>query len=70
MSILAMLDFLNNEVNIGDKVVFLPVKSWKPYEIQYGIVENITSKETGAWCKSLNNDKRIIRYQNQIIKLN
>lgn len=66
-----MKDLLNIEVNIGDKVAFIPSKKCTPYEMQYGIVEKLTKDNTAAWCKSLNNDyPPIIRWQHQLIKLN
>lgn len=65
-----MLDLLNNEINIGDKIAFLPHKEWRPTEIQYGIIEKLTKNNNSVWCKSLNNDKTILRFSHQIIKLN
>lgn len=66
-----MKDLLNIEVNIGDKVAFIPSTKRTPYEIQYGIVEKLTKDNTAAWCKSLNNDyPPIIRRSHQLIKLN
>lgn len=66
-----MRDLLNNEINIGDKIAFLPSTNWKPYEIQYGIVEKLTKDNNGAYCKSLSqNYPAIVRYSHQIIKLN
>ena len=66
-----MVDLLNNEVNIGDKIAFLPLKKWRPAEIQYGIVEKMSKDNAAAWCKSLNSEhKSLLRYGYQLIKLN
>ena len=66
-----MVDLLNNEVNIGDKIAFLPLKKWRPAEIQYGIVKKISKDNAAAWCKSLNGEhKLLLRYGYQVIKLN
>ena len=66
-----MVDLLNNEVNIGDKIAFLSHKNWRPTEIQYGIVEKMSKDNAAAWCKSLNGEhKLLLRYGYQLIKLN
>ena len=66
-----MVDLLNIEVNIGDKVAFLPHKDWRPTEIQYGIVEKMAKGNGAAWCKSLNSEHNLLlRYGHQLIKLN
>lgn len=66
-----MVDLLNNEIKIGDKVAFIPSKNNTPYVIQYGIVETLTKDNNGAWCKSISsNNPVILRYFNQLIKLN
>ena len=66
-----MVDLLNNEINIGDKIAFLPLKKWRPVEIQYGIVEKMSKDNAAAWCKSLNGEhKSLLRYGYQLIKLN
>lgn len=67
-----MKDLLNNDINIGDKIAFLPRKenyNGFQYNIHYGIVTSLSN--SGAWCKSISEPsyKEILRYQHQIIKL-
>lgn len=67
-----MKDLLNNDVNIGDKVAFVPKKeSGFSYKIHYGIITEIAKTNNGVYCKSLNepNMNKILRKSNQIIKL-
>ena len=67
----AMKDLLNNDINIGDKIAFLPHKEWKPTNLQYGIITHMTKDNTACYCKSLNEENRseILRFSHQVIKL-
>ena len=67
-----MVDLLNVEIKVGDKIAFLPSKNWfSSYSMQYGIVEKLGKRNTGCWCKTLSSDnKSVFRYGDQIIKLN
>lgn len=66
-----MIDILDNEINIGDKVVF-PMGFCERKELDYGLVENITKNDTGCWCKSFKHKEypSVLRKSHQIIKLN
>ena len=65
-----MIDLLNNELNIGDKVAFLPNTKTMKYEIQYGIISAFTKDKNKAYCLSLNsNNNVLLRSSNMIIKL-
>ena len=46
-----MLDILDNEICIGDKVVF-PVAFYERKELDYGIVEKLSKDGKTCWCKS------------------
>lgn len=66
-----MLDIIQNEIKIGDKVSFIPPKRWHPQSLQYGIVIKMSNNNEACYCKSLNyNHDVVLRYSNQIIKLN
>ncbi len=64
-----MIDLLNNELNVGDKIVFLPKKKSTKYEIQYGIISGFSKNNNKAYCYSLNNNGVCIRNSNMIVKL-
>lgn len=66
-----IVDILNNEINIGDKVVFVPYSCDAKQEIWFGIVTRYASSTAGVYIKPLSNncDKEILRYSNQIAKI-
>jgi len=63
-----MLDFLDNEINIGDKVIFA-IPFGRRKELDYGIVESFTKNKNSCYCKSFKYDKTILRYSNQLVKM-
>ena len=66
-----MVDLFNNEIHIGDKVVF-PKSNTRKKIMDYGIVESLSESGNGCFCKSLIykcDSKKILRYSNQIVKL-
>lgn len=70
-----MKDLLENDLEVGDKIAFLPRKEIHggfQYNIQYGEVTRINSDNNAAYCKSLSERdySEIMRYHHQIIKLN
>lgn len=69
-----MIDILGRDINIGDKVAFLPHQEWKPQQMQYGIVVRMTHENGSCYCKSLNDNNHkfyeLLRHSHQIIKIN
>lgn len=63
-------DILDNEVNIGDKVAFVPYSCDENQALWYGIVIRKANTCPGVYIKPLSAecDKEILRYNNQIIK--
>lgn len=64
-----MVDLFNNEIHIGDKVVF-PKSNTRRKIMDYGIVESLSA--SGCFCKSLiykHGSEKILRHSNQIVKL-
>ena len=65
-SFISMLDFMKNEVKVGDKVVFAPAGAYAG--ICVGIVAKITKKQigiekdTGYAGRHLNRDKKDLYY--------
>jgi hypothetical protein len=65
-----MLDLLDNEISIGDKIVFSKANTNKK-DLDYGIVENLSKSGKSCRCKSLTQDNNsVIRKGNQIVKVN
>jgi len=66
-----MVDLFNNEIHIGDKVVF-PKSNTHRKIMDYGIVESLSESGKGCFCKSLiykRGTEKILRHSNQIVKL-
>lgn len=64
-----MVDLLNNEIHIGDKVAF-PIARSDRKELDYGIVKKLTKNKTSCWCKSFNYETpEILRKSYQIVKI-
>lgn len=63
-------DILDNEINIGDKVVFIPYDCDERGSLWYGIVSRMANTCAAVYVKALSNDcdKEILRYSNQIAK--
>lgn len=63
-------DILDNEINIGDKVVFIPYNCDEKSSLWYGMVVRKANTCPGVYIKPLSNDcdKEILRYSNQIAK--
>ena len=68
-----MKDIINNDINVGDKVAFLPRKENHrfQYNLHYGMVTKLTENKTAAYCKSISEKDypELLRYSHQIIKL-
>ena len=64
-----MKDLLDNDICIGDKVVF-PAAIIDRKELDYGIFEKLSKNVKSCWCKSFRyNIKGINRKHHQIIKI-
>ena len=64
-----MKDLLDNDICIGDKVVF-PAALIDRKELDYGIVEKLSDNGKSCWCKSFRyNIQGINRKHHQIIKI-
>jgi len=72
-----MKDMFDNDVFIGDKLIFIPPKYSGKHEVylsnilHYGMVIKLTKDNKGCYIKSLNSnwDEPILRYQYQIYKI-
>ena len=64
-----MKDLLDNDICIGDKVVF-PTALIDRKELDYGIVEKLSKNGKSCCCKSFKDDyTKIYRKSNQIVKI-
>lgn len=65
-----MKDLLDNELNIGDNIAFLPRKL-DSFNIQYGVITKLTDNDYAAYCKSISEPTydELIRYKHQILKI-
>lgn len=64
-----MKDLLDNDICIGDKVVF-PAAIIDRKELDYGIVEKLSKNGKSCCCKSFKDDyTKIYRKSNQIVKI-
>ena len=64
-----MKDLLDNDICIGDKVVF-PAAIIDRKELDYGIVEKLSENGKSCCCKSFKDDYiKIYRKSNQIVKI-
>lgn len=63
-----MKDLLDNDICIGDKVVF-PIAYFERKELDYGIVEKMTKDGKACWCKSFRYTfPAVLRRTYQVIK--
>lgn len=64
-------DILDNEINIGDKVVFVPYKCDANQELWFGVVTRYANTSPAVYIRSLSsdNDKEFLRYSKQIVKI-
>ena len=64
-----MTDLLDNEICIGDKVVF-PVAYYERKELDYGIIERLSKDGKSCWCKSFRYSfPAVNRRHHQIVKI-
>ena len=65
-----MIDLLDNEICIGDKVIF-PVAYYERKELDYGIVEKLSKDGKSCWCKSFRYSfPAVNRKTYQVVKIN
>jgi hypothetical protein len=67
-----MKDFLNREVVVGDKVIYIPKRiTHEQIKLRYGMVTKLTKDGNQCYCTSLNVDdiKPVMRDSTQIYKI-